>query len=491
MALESGFLLCGRYRIDRRLKSGGMGAVYAATDMRLAQTPCAVKEILDTALESQDADYIRSKFKAEAQALARLHNPDIPRVRDFFEDRGSLYIVMDLIEGESLEEELERCLRDTGRALEPEVAVSDVLQILEVLDYLHRQQPSILHRDIKPANLLRERRSGRVKLVDFGLACVHHPDRSNTMVGTPGYCPVEQMQGKAELRSDLYALGVTLHQLLTGARPRNLQVYPLGQCLPGADQELCRIVDKATAFRAEDRYSHAVAFKSDLRRWLQLSPDPTATVFSKVPVAVPPSPAHPSEARGKLTWVAASAALLVMSGAVLGRMSRPEPLITLSANPALSTPKPPQASRPTPTPEPLVQRVAPTPQRRSRPEPPQPPQPERKAQTTTTPRPKRPPAQPRLDEELGYVEAHIREKSRPSRKIEPETPEPEYPSSEPAPSQSHWLDNPGQVLMADAQGYTWTECNGAMHLRPQQAQSGWCELMARVLIYPVAGSSRS
>ncbi len=467
-----------------------MGAVYRATDMRLAETPCAVKEILDTVLEGQDAEYIKSKFRSEVQALSRLQHSDIPRVRDFFENEGSLYIVMDLIEGESLDDELQRCLKDTQRPLDPELVVVDILQVLEVLEYLHNHQPPILHRDIKPANLLRERRSGRVKLVDFGLACTHQPGRSNTMVGTPGYCPVEQMQGRAEIRSDLFAVGVTLHQLLTGARPRSLQVYPLLQHLPEADPELARIVDRATAFRAEDRYSHAGAFRADLRRWLQLhqagahpvSPAVTQATAPPVSRPYPIAAATTRRSTSHLPLVAASALILVLSGAWLGRMSRPEPLLIAATPSASSSPLPPATTaspvvetfRVSPKPAPAASRARPAQPAVAvrRPDPP-----------PTRPRPavrRAAPVvqQPRLDEEVGYVQARSRGE-RPTatqapRQLSPET---EAPAALP---ELQPMANADQFLQVNRRGFTWQECEGSWHLRPDNHEPGWCELMARV-----------
>lgn len=480
MGLLPGSMLCCRYRIDARLKEGGMGAVYRATDMRLAETPCAVKEILDTVLEGQDAEYIKSKFRSEVQALSRLQHSDIPRVRDFFENDGSLYIVMDLIEGESLDDELHRCLKDTRRPLDPELVVVDILQTLEVLEYLHNHQPPILHRDIKPANLLRERRSGRVKLVDFGLACTHQPGRSNTMVGTPGYCPVEQMQGRAEIRSDLFAVGVTLHQLLTGARPRSLQVYPLLQHLPEADPELARIVDRATSFRAEDRYSHAGAFRADLRRWLQLrqAGATSAQVSRYEPVTAPTTRRSTSH----LPLVAGSALILVLSGAWLGRMSRPEPLLAASSPsasptlPATTVDTVVETTRVKPTPPPAVKhaRLDRPAAAVRRPDP-----------VPTRPRPAvRRPApvvqQPRLDEEIGYVQARSRGDRPATVNQAPLQPsqEMEAPAASPGPQP---MANADQFLQVNRRGFTWQECEGAWHLRPDNHEPGWCELMARVV----------
>lgn len=268
MAIDTGILLEERYEVTRALRSGGMGAVYLATDRRLANTPCAIKEILEHRLASSDADYLKARFQQEMSALATLDHPGIPRVRDYFQLGESFYIVMDYIDGQSLDHELAESLQVTGRPLEPEVVAATALQILEILAYLHNHRPPIIHRDVKPSNLLRETRTGRVKLVDFGLA-KEVDKRSQTMVGTPGYCAIEQMSGKAGPRSDIYSLGVTMHQLLSGQTPRVLNLSPLREVMPDYRPELAAIVERACAQQANDRYPDAESMLADLRRWLQ------------------------------------------------------------------------------------------------------------------------------------------------------------------------------------------------------------------------------
>lgn len=268
MAIETGLLLEQRYEVTRALRSGGMGAVYLATDRRLANTPCAIKEILEHRLAGNDAAYLKERFEKEMAALATLDHPGIPRVRDYFQREQSFYIVMDYIDGQSLDYELAEALQVTGRPLEPEVVAATALQILEILAYLHNLRPPIIHRDVKPSNLLRETRSGRVKLVDFGLA-KEVDKHSQTMVGTPGYCAIEQMSGKAGPRSDIYSLGVTMHQLLCGQTPRVLNLAPLREVMPDFRPELAAIVERACAQHADDRYQDAESMLADLRRWLQ------------------------------------------------------------------------------------------------------------------------------------------------------------------------------------------------------------------------------
>lgn len=265
MPLAVGNLIAGRYEVVRAIKSGGMGAVYECRDQRLANSPCALKEILEGALAGPDADYVEDKFKAEVEALVKLDHPGIPKVRDFFRQDKVLYIVMEYVAGLSLDDELADAQRVTGRPLEPEVVAGDTLQVLEILVYLHGRQ--MLHRDLKPSNLVRDTATGRVKLVDFGLARSYGGQEVMTMVGTPGYSAPEQLTGRAEPRSDLFALGVTMHHLLSGLMPKMLDLQPLKQHMPDYRPGLAAIVEKATRPKVTDRYENAEAMLAALREW--------------------------------------------------------------------------------------------------------------------------------------------------------------------------------------------------------------------------------
>lgn len=263
MSLATQDLLHDRYRIVRIIKSGGMGSVYEAVDTKLGHSSCAVKEIHEAARTGKDSEYILGRFEEEMKALAVLEHPSIPRVRDYLAIDSTIFIVMDLVKGRSLDEEIE------GRPQPPERAVQDMLQLLDVLVYLHGQEPPIVHRDIKPANILRDARTGAIKLVDFGLAKAVGGTQTQTVVGTLGYCSPEQMMGKAEERSDLYAVGVTLSQLLTGQQPEMMLFEPRRPVLsadirPG----LSDIIARATQPHPGERYATAADMAADLRAWL-------------------------------------------------------------------------------------------------------------------------------------------------------------------------------------------------------------------------------
>lgn len=202
--LTPNMLIHHRYRIVRHIAGGGMGNVYQATDERLGHT-VALKQLLLTDPAAQHA------FEREAKLLAPLHHPAIPTVSDYFSDPAGQFLVMRYIPGD----DLGTMLQQRGQPF----AVADGLrwadQLLDVLAYLHKQ--GIIHRDIKPQNLKLDS-EGTLMLLDFGIA--KHTGNSSMLAATPGYAPIEQLQGLGtDPRSDLYALGATLYSLLTAWQP--------------------------------------------------------------------------------------------------------------------------------------------------------------------------------------------------------------------------------------------------------------------------------
>lgn len=256
-----------RYVVVRALKTGGMGAIYEAVDKRLGDTPCALKELLTRDLD-EDQLLVLRKFEEEMRILASLNHPGIPRVRDYFMHDGTRYIVMDLIDGQNLEELLNDNVAQRGRPLLPTQVVAYALQILDVLQYLHGHFPPIIHRDLKPANVILEKSSQRIKVVDFGLARTVRTNKSGqTAIASLGYAPLEQIQGRATVRSDLYGLGATMYHLLTGAVPLPMDAGPIQDANPEIDDELARIVDKATAVDENERFNSAGIMAEALNAW--------------------------------------------------------------------------------------------------------------------------------------------------------------------------------------------------------------------------------
>lgn len=262
-----GTLLVERYEIVRVINSGGMGVVYEARDRHRDDEPCAVKQLLEHDLDDASLRLLRRKFDDEMRFLGALRHDGIPRLRDHFTEGARQFIVMDLVEGATLDQELDRAQAE-GRGLSSDLVVDDAVEILDILVYLHARVPPVLHRDIKPANIVRERRSGRIKLLDFGIARAHEGRATtHTQLGTLTYAPLEQIQGHAEPRSDVYALGATMHHLISGVESAPLALQPLQRVAPGTDAELAAIVNRAVAASAIDRFESATTMRQALVDW--------------------------------------------------------------------------------------------------------------------------------------------------------------------------------------------------------------------------------
>jgi len=272
-------LLQNRYEIERLIAEGGMGAVYLARDQRL-DSLVALKETLFTDQRMSKA------FEREARLLARLRHPALPRVSDHFTEENGQFLIMEYIPGDDLAETLKR----RGGPFPGDEVVRWADQLLDALEYLHSQDPSIVHRDIKPQNLkLTER--GQIILLDFGLAKglplqMTRVTSSGSIFGyTPSYAPMEQIQGiGTDPRSDLYSLAATLYHLVTGTTPVDALTRaaalvdgegdPLrtasdvnSACAPAIASE----IQKALALSRNQRHSSA----ADMRVAIRHAIDPT------------------------------------------------------------------------------------------------------------------------------------------------------------------------------------------------------------------------
>jgi serine/threonine protein kinase len=295
VTLDAGFKLGNRYEVVRAITSGGMGSIYEARDLQAGGRTVAVKQMLEHLMEGEQAAMFRTKFQAEVNFLRNLQHPGIPQAYDSFAIGSSYYMVMEFIVGRNLEQELEERLQLTGQPFSMEQAIRDGRQVLDILVYLHAQNPPLLHRDIKPANLIREQPSGRIKLVDFGMArLLSEPDKTQTQLGTLGYSPLEQLQGKAEQRSDVYALGATLHHLVTGVPPTVLNIPPVHQLKPDLDPAMAAIIDRACASELNIRFGSA---QEMLRALDELRPHLPLSGEGGPPVRLAPLPRNEEMAR--------------------------------------------------------------------------------------------------------------------------------------------------------------------------------------------------
>ena len=254
-------VLEGRYQLERKIGSGGMSTVYLARDLRFdtVQRWCAVKEMINAAPDSNTRRLNLENFQREANILASLSHPSIPKVFDFFSQENKSYLVMEFVEGTDLEEVWAR----TRAPLGPNRVVSWAQQICDVLDYLHNQTPPVIFRDVKPSNVMLTRQQ-RIMLIDFGIAKIFRSGARGTMIGTEGYAPPEQYRGTAEPRGDVYALGATMHHLLTGKDPRleapfTFNERPIRQFNPEVSEALDAVISRALQYEASDRFESARA----------------------------------------------------------------------------------------------------------------------------------------------------------------------------------------------------------------------------------------
>jgi formylglycine-generating enzyme required for sulfatase activity len=256
LELAPGFVLDGRYRIEDRIGQGGFGRVYRAVDVRFA-APVAVKELIYQGSEPGEWE---SRFRREAGLLFTLKHRALPKVTDFLVSAGRTFLVMEFIEGRSLKDLID----ERDRRPFPVRQILEWFHCLcDILEYLHGRSPPVIHRDIKPANLIWNEGSGTLLLVDFGITRIGSTSRTEAY-GTPGYAPPEQACGIALPAVDIYAMGATLHYIITGRNPAEhpFDFEPVRSLRPDAPYALAEAVDRMVALRARDRFSSIAETKA-------------------------------------------------------------------------------------------------------------------------------------------------------------------------------------------------------------------------------------
>ncbi|MDQ2983547.1 MAG: serine/threonine protein kinase [Actinomycetota bacterium] len=324
----------GRYRIEEPLGHGGMASVYLAHDERLGRL-VAIKLLAEN-LAGDDA--LRERFVREARLAARLAHPNVVQVFDSGEDEGRPYIVMEYIEGQSLAE-----LVRQGGKLAPQEVVAAAQQVCAGLEHAHER--GLVHRDLKPGNLLR-RDDGCVKIADFGIARAAETTRltlAGTILGTATYLSPEQAMGaEATPASDVYTLGITLYELLTGHPPYRIEsladlpakhregAIPPNETDPDVPPALAQVVMSCLAVDPARRPRSA----AELERQLTAA---APTVRSEAPtaatVSIPVSHHRPSPTR---RWIGLAAVLLVAGTLAIVLATRGD---NTTSPPPVSTPK--------------------------------------------------------------------------------------------------------------------------------------------------------
>lgn len=267
--------MLGRYQIERELGRGAMGLVYLGRDPKIGRTVAIKTMALSQEFESDQLEDVKKRFFREAETAGRLNHPNIVTIYDVGDDHDLAYIAMDYLKGENL---LTYCKPEH---LLPVNTVFDIIvQVAEALDYAHNN--NVVHRDIKPANIIYDEATGTVKVTDFGVA--HLTDasrtRTGTILGSPSYMSPEQLAGKrVDGRSDLFSLGITLYQLLTGELPfigeslaslmykiANEKHPDVRMFRPDLPPCVAKVVNKALSKEIEKRFQSGVQMASGLRR---------------------------------------------------------------------------------------------------------------------------------------------------------------------------------------------------------------------------------
>ena len=256
---ERGTVIDGKYEILKEIGRGGMSIVYLAMDKRLNKQ-WAIKEIRKKGNGKNDEIVVNSLL-AEANMIKKLDHPALPRIVDIIDNGITIYVVMDYIEGESLD----KTLSEYGAQPE-ELVIGWAKQLCDAFSYLHSQKPPIIYRDMKPANVMLKP-EGNIKIIDFGIAREYKEQSlaDTTVLGTKGYAPPEQYSGQTDARSDIFALGMTMHHLLTGVDPRSGEAYaPVRQWNPELSEGIEIIIDKCVEPAAENRYQSCADLLYDL-----------------------------------------------------------------------------------------------------------------------------------------------------------------------------------------------------------------------------------
>jgi eukaryotic-like serine/threonine-protein kinase len=244
-----------------------MGAVYRARDLHFpnVEKRVAVKEMINQARESAIREMIVRNFEREANILATLSHPAIPRIYDYFTQNERSYLILEFIDGK----DLEALLGEAQDFFTETQVIAWAVELCDVLHYLHNHRPErIIFRDIKPSNIM-VNQNGHIVVIDFGIAKPFESSSRGTMIGTEGYSPPEQYRGEATQLVDIYALGATLHHLLSRRDPRieapfSFGERPIRQINQAVSVELEAIITKAVSYAPEDRFQSAADMKEAL-----------------------------------------------------------------------------------------------------------------------------------------------------------------------------------------------------------------------------------
>jgi serine/threonine protein kinase len=274
LPIAAGTLLHGRYRLDKQLKVGGFGAVYKGTDTKQGDRAIAVKDMIVS--DPQEFAIRLNFFRREAEILKALESvPIVPRVYDFIHQGQTAHLVMEFIKGKDLLDIMEA---NGNKPFPVPLIVEWGKAVCDVLQTMHNQSPPLIHRDLKPDNIMLLEDQKSIKMIDFGTArdlgrTAKERAAGKTRVYTEGYAPPEQIVGKPEARSDLFALAATLYHLATGKAPEGFytakeietQLAENSPSIPAQHRWFFDLIRINLAEDANERYFSAKEIKADLQ----------------------------------------------------------------------------------------------------------------------------------------------------------------------------------------------------------------------------------
>ena len=279
--LEIGSLLDGKYKILNKIGQGGMSVVYLAMNEK-ANKQWAIKEMRKE--KNKNYEIMKQSLITETNLLKELKHPYLPSIADIIENDDTIIIVMDYVEGRPLSD----ILSEEGVIEEDKVA-DYAIQLCDVLDYLHSQNPPIIYRDLKPANIML-RPDGKITLIDFGTARKYNYDSvsDTTCLGTIGYAAPEQFAGETlrqtDARTDIYNLGATMYHLLTGVNPSEppYELYPIRRWDESLSNGLEKIILRATRKDPDKRFNDCKEMSYALQHFRDLDDSYIATQKKKM-----------------------------------------------------------------------------------------------------------------------------------------------------------------------------------------------------------------
>lgn len=265
--LQPGATLQDRYQVLGTLGVGGFSSVYKARDMHFPTVTrlCAVKEMVHVNRDPKIRQMATASFEREASILATLDHPAVPDVYDFFTESDRSYLVIEYINGR----DLEALLSEQATTFPVDTVIDWSLQLCNVLEYLHSHEPNpVIFRDLKPSNIMLDHH-GRVRLIDFNIAKLFQTGLKGTMIGTEGYSPPEQYRGESSPAGDIYALGATLHHLMTRQDPRTEPPFsfadrPINEVNLDIPAEFEAIISRCLSYDAADRYQKVIELRQAL-----------------------------------------------------------------------------------------------------------------------------------------------------------------------------------------------------------------------------------